>query len=277
MSRPHPIALIGLSATEQVLLEGVLFPRNGGRINNAVRTDDPTAAELVIANADHAGSLRTLQGLAPSTRVILLGASDAGTGWPVLARPLQVHAVLAAARRALLLPPSGAGRLSVAPIRARPAVRETGDIGLPSVTPPGWADDSMGETPTSYPEARRILIVGQPGPATGDLLSVLKSAGHPVDFAADGEAALRQITRHPHRVVFLIELSSGPSVVTLCQRLRAAGKSSSGELRIAVIADHRRPWIRLRSWLAGCRAWMTIPLRRQDLLAYLEQPDARAP
>lgn len=266
------IALIGLSSTEQVLLEGVLFPRNGGRILNAVRTHDLHKAELIIANADHVESVHTLRSLAPPARVILLGTSNAGTGWPVLARPLQVHAVLAAARRALLNRPADQGAQTKGATRLRPAAQEAEDVGVPSVTPPGWAEDSLGETSTQLPDADRILVIGQPGPATGNLLSVLKSAGYAVDFAADSEAALRQVARHRYGFAFLIELSFGSGVVALCQRLRTASSAWPSALRIAVIADHHRPWPRLRSWLAGCRAWMTIPLHRQDLLTYLAQP-----
>jgi len=107
MSRQRPIALAGLSATEQILLEGAFFQSGGNQIPGAFQVHDPARAELVIANADDVVSLRALQAMGLSGRVLLLGDTDAGTGWPVVARPLRLHAVLEAARR-VLAPPAQA-------------------------------------------------------------------------------------------------------------------------------------------------------------------------
>lgn len=101
MSRQRPIALAGLSATEQILLEGALFQPGSTQIPGACQVHDLLRAELVIANADDLVSVRMLQSLTLSGRVLLIGASDAGTGWPLVSRPLRLHAVLEAARRAL--------------------------------------------------------------------------------------------------------------------------------------------------------------------------------
>jgi CheY-like chemotaxis protein len=108
MSRPRPIALTGLSPTEQVLLEGVLFQPASNQIPGAFLENDLARAELIIANADDAAAVRALKARGLPGRVLLLGASDAGTGWPVVTRPLRLHAVMEAARR-VLAPPSGAG------------------------------------------------------------------------------------------------------------------------------------------------------------------------
>jgi CheY-like chemotaxis protein len=118
MSSQRPIALAGLSATEQVLLEGALFQSGGKQIPGACQVHDLQRAELVIANADDAVSVRMLQSMALSGRVLLIGASDAGTGWPVVSRPLRLHALLEAVRRALpSVPPVGAGAGEAAGLR----------------------------------------------------------------------------------------------------------------------------------------------------------------
>jgi hypothetical protein len=105
MSRPRPIALTGLSPTEQILLEGALFKPSSNQLPGALQVHDLAQAELIIANADDPAVVRELQTRALPAHVLLLGASDAGTGWPVVARPLRLHAVLEAARRALAPPP----------------------------------------------------------------------------------------------------------------------------------------------------------------------------
>lgn len=105
MSRPRPIALTGLSPTEQILLEGALFKPSSNQLPGALQVHDLAQAELIIANADNPAVVRELQARALPAHVLLLGASDAGTGWPVVARPLRLHAVLEAVRRALAPPP----------------------------------------------------------------------------------------------------------------------------------------------------------------------------
>lgn len=87
------------------MLEGALFQPGVNQIPGACQVHDLARAELIIANADDAVSVRALRSMTLSGRVLLLGASDAGTGWPVVSRPLRLHAVLEAARRMLAPPP----------------------------------------------------------------------------------------------------------------------------------------------------------------------------
>ncbi len=104
MSRSCAIALTGLSPTEQVLLEGALFPLTGSPIPGAYLERDLAQAHLVIAGADDAAAVSALKARALPGQVLFLGNSDMGTGWPVVARPLRLHAVTAAARRMLASP-----------------------------------------------------------------------------------------------------------------------------------------------------------------------------
>ena len=101
MTRPCPIALTGLTPTEQVLLEGALFQSASSQLPGAVLEKDLSRALLIIANADDALAVRVLRARLPAARVLLVGASDQGTGWPVVSRPLRLHAVLEAVRRSL--------------------------------------------------------------------------------------------------------------------------------------------------------------------------------
>ena len=107
MSSQRPIALVGFSSTEQILLEGVLFQPGVNQIPGAFQEHDLARAELIIASADDAVAVRALQARALPGRVLLIGATDAGTGWPVVARPLRLHPVLEAVRRLLPAPASG--------------------------------------------------------------------------------------------------------------------------------------------------------------------------
>ena len=132
MPRPCPIALTGLTPTEQVLLEGALFQSAGNQLPGAVLEKNLERALLIIANADDADGVRALRARLPGARVLLVGTSDQGTGWPVVPRPLRLHAVLEAARR------------SLAPVleqRDHPPETDGG----PSTRPNGWFRRFKGE------------------------------------------------------------------------------------------------------------------------------------
>ncbi|GAB4203341.1 MAG: hypothetical protein Fur0019_02430 [Tibeticola sp.] len=322
MVSTRPIALFGLSPTERVLLSESLFPEGGSPIPGAVQVDSPLDAWLVIADARNADALRTLQHDAPQAKVLLLGTSDAGTGWPVIARPLRLHAVIEAAKLMLVhaeadspeTPVGGAPApvaavlqpvnpepprppdpppVPIAPVAAdshdtvpgpaapsaprlfAPAHGETTGFEdtrvvttMPSVVPSDWEDD--GHAPVSEGSAL-ILVVSQPGTATGGLLRILKSSGYTTEFAADPEAALRQMSRKRYAFVFLIEVSLGPAAITLCRRIGREVAPAARPSRVIVISDHRRWWPRLRAWLAGCDTWLQVPLHRASLLAYLRR------
>ena len=108
MSRYCPIALAGLSPTERVLIEGALFPPSGSPIPGACLEPDPARARLIIASADDAVAVAALKARDLPGRVLLLGGSDRGTGWPYVVRPLRLHTVLELASRLLDAPPAAA-------------------------------------------------------------------------------------------------------------------------------------------------------------------------
>ncbi len=121
MSRSCSIALTGLSPTERVLIEGALFPPSGSPISGVFLEHDLAQAQLIIASADDSAAVAALKARDLPARVLLLGSSDRGTGWPVVSRPLRLHAVLEAIRR--LLGPSAAAPIREVEPKPAPAVR----------------------------------------------------------------------------------------------------------------------------------------------------------
>jgi CheY-like chemotaxis protein len=93
MTTPQSIALVGFPPEEQLALSTLLkLAGNMGMVFTVVA--DPAAAQQVVANADDASTLDMLQRLPPGPAIVLIGRSDAGTGWPLLARPIKLLAVL---------------------------------------------------------------------------------------------------------------------------------------------------------------------------------------
>lgn len=136
MPRFCSIALAGLSPTERVLIEGALFPPSGSPIPGAYLERDLAQAQLIIASADDLAALAALKVRALPGRVLLLGSSDRGTGWPVVLRPLRIHGLLEAIRR-LLDPNRGAVDREVEP---KAEAAERGWPGKFAAATSGFAD-----------------------------------------------------------------------------------------------------------------------------------------
>jgi hypothetical protein len=362
MSRSCAIALAGLSPTEQVLLEGALFPLTGSPIPGAYLERDLAQAHLVIAGADDAAAVSALKARALPGQVLLLGSSDMGTGWPVVARPLRLHAVTAAARRVLASPhlrpglahevlpaahtvdggrhagepsgfeatrpvglgevgdlpefestrPDGTGVEPGQPVAARREAEaefqasRPGDDSVPSVVPSDWeaevavweglrtsratgvdphagAAASQGTDHTGGPaplqDGRRILVVGLPGTAADGLMKTLRTQGFETDLADGRELAFRLLAQRHYGFVFVIEVSLGPAAIPLCQSIHAGRGAAPAGMHLVIVASHNRWLPRLRARLAGCEAWMPIPLKQAVLVQFLKQhaPPGSAP
>jgi CheY-like chemotaxis protein len=93
MTTPQSIALAGFPPEEHLALSTLLkLAGNMGMAFTIVA--DPAAAQQIVANADDATTMEMLRRMPPGPAIVLIGRSDAGTGWPLLARPIKLLAVL---------------------------------------------------------------------------------------------------------------------------------------------------------------------------------------
>lgn len=93
MSTRCPLALVGLPSTDRALIETLCT--QSWRYGLAYEVvSDLSRAEMVVANADDADVLRNLRAAKLNVPVLLIGASDGGTGWVRLPRPIHLPAVI---------------------------------------------------------------------------------------------------------------------------------------------------------------------------------------
>ncbi|OOG53479.1 hypothetical protein B0E49_10645 [Polaromonas sp. C04] len=97
MSMPQPLALVGFPPNE-VSAFNALFRLAARSGPGYVMVEHVQQAHIVVVNADDIDAVRRLWSSQPGARVLLIGQSDAGTGWPVQPRPIQLLAVLEAVR-----------------------------------------------------------------------------------------------------------------------------------------------------------------------------------
>lgn len=89
------IAMLGLPPVERALMETVLL-QDLQRGAGCEIVTDLARADLIVLGTDDVAVVRALQARRLSATVLLIGESDRGTGWRVLSRPVQPHALLEA-------------------------------------------------------------------------------------------------------------------------------------------------------------------------------------
>lgn len=100
MSALFRIALIGFAPAEHSFVESVFQPaRPDGSRHELV--NDPAQADLILINADDRWSARQLRQRGVTAPVLLIGEHDAGTGWPVMPRPIETGTLLTEVARRL--------------------------------------------------------------------------------------------------------------------------------------------------------------------------------
>jgi hypothetical protein len=133
--------------------------------------------------------------------------------------------------------------------------------------------------PAPLQDGRRILVVGLPGTAADGLMKTLRAQGFETDLADGRELAFTLLAQRHYGFVFVIEVSLGPAAIPLCQSIHAARGAAPAAVHLVIVASHNKWLHRLRARLAGCEAWMPIPLKQAALVQFLKQhaPPASAP
>lgn len=111
-----------------------------------------------------------------------------------------------------------------------------------------------------------VLVVDDCDIARRYLQVQLQRYGCRVALAASAEQALERLARQPAHIVFADVVMPGLDGLTLCQRLKAAGR---GAPTVALVSAHASQSDRVRAELAGCDAFLVKPLTGTALLAVL--------
>ncbi|HEX5738381.1 MAG TPA: hypothetical protein VFY22_07725, partial [Hydrogenophaga sp.] len=95
MAAAYSVALVGFAQNESATFES-FFSLAARRPPAYAVQDEVSDAQLLIVNADNPQALNLVQFAELPGRVLLLGNSDGGTGWPLQRKPVKLVAVLAA-------------------------------------------------------------------------------------------------------------------------------------------------------------------------------------
>lgn len=93
MIKPFQCVLVGFSAFERSTFES-FFRLMARRVRGCEIMDDMAQSDVAIVNADNTAALDAFLTAAPQQKVLLIGQTDAGTGWPVQSRPIKLMAAM---------------------------------------------------------------------------------------------------------------------------------------------------------------------------------------
>ncbi len=309
MPQPHKIVLLGFSAFEKVTFES-FFRLAARRTPGYILVGEARDAALAIVNADAAEVFQQCIAAKPSEKVLLVGAEDGGTGWPLLRRPLNLMKMLTTVEGLLTAPrasasagrandqktdgsgsldsqsallastfsPAPPGHSTAKPLdaAARNSVR-TG-VGKPRFEASSSGDPmanyalSQAPKPSGF-DVEHILVVDDSDIALKFMRNRLSRFGFNADLVNSGEEALGRMNTRPYKFVFLEVTMEGLDGYQTCRAIKQR-KYSDGKPPVVVMLTSLGGTIdKIRGALAGCDAYLTKPLNERDLIAVLAKHD----
>lgn len=236
MQDSRTVAVIGFNATELLVL-GSIFGLAAKRILRFVRHTDPaTQPDLFLADADDVSAVaellrRNADGQLP---VVLVGASDHGTGWPVLPRPLQWANVIVAFDHAIQA--TAACAPAPLPLIPRPAKRTEPDT---------------------------ILIVGSDRGFNAQVFDRLSRHPVAIEDVPDVDAALARFAADHYPCVIIDGDSRDAESLRLCKAIKS--RKGSQPTAVIIASSGTEQFDRVRATMAGCDAFLAKPLSDRKL------------
>ena len=164
MRGSYSVALVGFSQQEASTLES--FLRLAARRPPGYRVQDEVMdAQILIVNADNPQALHLVRHAELPGRVMLIGTTDGGTGWPLQRKPVKLVAVLVELDRIVGIQPTPAaaktrsteGNQPPPPASSTPSMRAR----RPSTEPdPAAAPPPMAPTPVQRSGVMRMTDFG---------------------------------------------------------------------------------------------------------------------
>jgi two-component system, cell cycle response regulator len=281
----YQILPIGFSSHENAMI-ATFFKLAGRRSPHWGLTGRANDARVVLLNATSQHDVDAFKPLvAPWQRVIVVGESDFGTGWPVIQRPFKLTSVLhvlddltksASISTKLAVLSRLAAIVPVPAIKPVPAPATYTLDKAPSFTAPVTvADTLVSNAPRkkSNDMMGRVLIVDDSDIALKFMQNRLRSFGYESELAKSGEEALVKVGKHRYQFVFLDVMMEGLDGYQTCRAIKN-NKARLGSTPVVVMLTSRGGTIdKIRGSMAGCDAYLTKPLNEKQLTMVLNKYD----
>lgn len=291
----YTYALIGLPPSERTLLESI-FALDAEQGEDITQVSSAEEALLILINADDPAAIAEVKRRNPVALIVLVGEPPASfKTLPALRRPLNAAAAVRTLSR-LQWP-----ALERTPPPVRPAARRAISAPAPmTMPPPDSRQDApdapdapdtalLAGDPASRQAAQRraraeaeaartawqaltpdaeILLIARLGDRHHTFPRGLRRMGYRLQVLEDPHAALSAFSSRPYTFVFLDQASLGDELLPLIRAFSAWRSMPGMPPHVAVIARNGALLERVRARVAGCTAWMQIPIDRGLLASY---------
>ena len=305
----YNILPIGFSNFEKSTIE-TFFRLAGRRAPHWGLTARSSEARVILFNATSLQDIEAFRSLVATwQKVIVVGDSDYGTGWPVLPRPIKLTAILGlldtiakdSEEKVAVVTPV------LEPVAAKPNITDvfanltskvanTEPIAVteihnvknlvqsPALVPlheaPSYASSKhksteLGHQPIGTVNAAvgTVLIVDDSDIALKYMQNRLRHFGYESDMARSGDEALAMVASKSYQFVFLDVMMQGLDGYQTCRSIKN-NKARRGPVPIVVMLTSRGGTIdKIRGTMAGCDAYMTKPLNEKQLTSVLAKFD----
>jgi len=274
----YTVALVGFPPAEVATLSS--FFRMAARRPPAYRVqDEPRTADLLLVNADHPRAIAAVQRAALPARVVLIGLSDGGSGWPLHQRPVRLVPLLSALDRVMQPeppplppppppPPKPEPRRDFASTDVMPP-REfvNTDVMPPQVLQSRFHPQSQVMTEVPRGEA---LLVAQSLVEGRILLKRFRQYGLSMDWCREPQQAQAMMAAHPYRLVVIDRVQGEPDGLALC---RLAKQRRPEAPLVVMFATTTGSMERMKAGLAGADAYLSRSVSEGELHRFLVRHD----
>ena len=253
----YSVEVIGFTETEQTVLTSV-FGLSSRRAPKFIRHDSADSLpDIFLADASDPAAIkrlaeRNVSGQIPS---ILVGDSNCGTNWPVLARPIRWMKLFQAFDLAIAAPAAGMPAKTpapAAPAQAAPAA---------SAAPP--AGDA-GARQAGATQADWVLVVDDNMTVREFMKSKLAAFNFNVDYAENGEQAIGFTGQKHYTCIFLDVIMPGIDGYQVCKLIKS--NRTAQKTAVVMLTSKDSPFDKIRGSMSGCDAYLTKPVDEEKLL-----------
>ena len=268
----YSVEVIGFSQTELMALASV-FDLSSRRVPKFVRhTAIGTPADILLVDSNDMEAVRLLGERNPSGQIptIMIGDSNRGTNWPLLARPIRWMKLFQAFDVAIGSSAGEAPKLVAAAPSAASAVVQpgvpagAGSPAIPVARPARPAGEVSGAWRAQNTQVDSVLVVDDNLTVREFMKSKLAAFNFNVDYAENGEQAIGFTGQKHYTCIFLDVVMPGIDGYQVCKLIKS--NRTAQKTAVVMLTSKDSPFDKIRGSMSGCDAYLTKPVDEEKLL-----------
>jgi len=268
----YSVEVIGFSQTELMALASV-FDLSSRRVPKFVRHNSPgNLPDILLVDANDMEAVRQLGERNASGQIptIMIGDSNRGTNWPLLARPIRWMKLFQAFDVAIGSPTSETPKpVAAAPVAASAVVQpgvqaRAGSPVMPVAKPAMTVGEVSGAWRAQNPQIDSVLVVDDNLTVREFMKSKLAAFNFNVDYAENGEQAIGFTGQKHYTCIFLDVVMPGIDGYQVCKLIKS--NRSAQKTAVVMLTSKDSPFDKIRGSMSGCDAYLTKPVDEEKLL-----------